>query len=125
MRELPFLDPISRASLLVVAMLALGGATCAPYQRVGVETTPPGADVYVDGELVGQTPLELRVGTEIDHSVMIKKEGYRSELLVLNRNQPADQLDFLTPADFDVRLVPTTGALGRDLEVEVDEAPAP
>ncbi len=114
--------PLLRLACLSLAGLLLAGATCAPYQRVGVESSPEGAEVYLDGERVGATPMTLRVSTAVDHSVYVKKEGYRSELLVLNRNQPSDQIDFLTPADLDVRLVLTLDPLGRDLEVETEES---
>jgi len=100
--------------------MAATAATCAPYQRVGVDSWPEGAEVFVDGELAGTTPLELRVGTEVEHSVFVKKEGFRSELVVLGRNQPQDGIDYVTPADIRVRLVPTTGQTGRELDVEVE-----
>ena len=106
---------------LLVAGLLVAGATCAPYQRVGVESSPEGSEVYLDGELVGTTPMTLRVSTQTDHSVYVKREGYRSELRVLNANQPSDRIDFLTPADLEVRLVLTLDPLGRDLEVETEE----
>lgn len=112
--------PISPLAAALAAVLSLG-ATCAPYQRVGVESAPEGAEVYVDGEFVGVTPLRLRVGTGADHSVMLKKGGYRSELLVLNANRPADDIDFVTPADLRVRLMPLVDPLGRDLEVELEK----
>ena len=112
---------VPRITTLALATFLTLGATCAPYQRVGVESAPVGAEVYLDGELMGVTPLQLRVGTGGDHSVMVKKEGYRSELLVLNSNQPSDNIDFVTPADLRVRLMPRSDPLGRGLEVELEK----
>ena len=107
-------------TLALAAVLTLG-ATCAPYQRVGVESVPEGSEVYLDGELMGVTPLRMRVGTGEDHSVMVKKQGYRSELLVLSSNRPADRIDYVTPADLRVRLMPLVDPLGRGLEVELEK----
>lgn len=69
-----------------------------------MESVPPGAEVYLDGELVGSTPMMTRVWRHEDHSVFLKKLGYRPELVVLRRNDPPDGLFFLTPADVRVRL---------------------
>ncbi len=117
MKRLP-LFPLAAVGLAAVLSL---GATCAPYQRVGVQSAPEGAEVYLDGELVGLTPLRVRVDTRADHSVMVKREGYRSELLVLSSNHSADDIDFVTPADLRVRLMPFVDPLGRDLEVELEK----
>ncbi len=113
----PFLLRLATGVLLGAVSTA---AMCAPYQRVGIRSVPEQAEVYVDGELVGTTPLELRVGVAQDHSVYVKKEGYQPRMVVLNRNQPADGIDFLTPADIRVRLVPRTGMPDRDVQVEVE-----
>ena len=54
-----------------------------PATRVGVGTitvtsTPPGADIEIDGKFVGNTPsrgIELTPG---DHTVSVKKNGYKA-----------------------------------------------
>lgn len=102
------------ASLLLWAC-----ATCAAYQNVGVETTPEGAEVYLDGERVGETPMRIAVSTLTDHSVFLKKEGYTSELVILSSND-SGEIHFLTPADVRVRLTPLVDPRARDLEVEVE-----
>ena len=108
------------AALGVLATLALGA--CRPYQNVGIVSVPEGAEVYLDGHMVGVTPLRLRIATQAHHKVYLKKEGYRPELLVLNSHQPQDRIDFLTPADLRVRLMPLVAPLPRELEVEGEEA---
>ena len=118
-----YTPPEMRVLLLFAVLLATSAATCAPYQRVGIESAPEGAEVYLDGTLMGTTPLELRIPTGREHSVFLKKEGYRSRLLVLNSHERSDGIDFLTPADLSVRMVPETGPQDRDLEIEVEPAP--
>ena len=43
---------------------------------LAVESSPSGAQAYVDGELKGQTPLTLYNFPAGTHSVIVKKEGY-------------------------------------------------
>ena len=89
-----------------LACAALVLSACAHYQNVGIESDPPGAQIYLDGKLMGQTPLQLQVGRDAAHTVYLKKEGYRPELVVLERHEANDGIDFLTPADVARRLSP-------------------
>ena len=113
---------LHRLAAGALILVVTSAATCTPYQRVGIESAPTAAEVYLDGELIGSTPLELRIPTGADHSVYLKKEGFQPRMVVLNRNQPGDDIDFLTPADVRVRLVPRTGMPDRDVEVEIEES---
>ncbi len=111
------LTPLTTAALC----LALVAATCAPYQNVGISSTPSQAEVFVDGELVGLTPQRLAIGTFSDHKVYVKKEGYRPELVVLMLHRPTDRINFLTPPDVHITLTPTDDATresGLDIELE-------
>ncbi len=129
---------VAGAAAGLLAMSPTGCTSCAPYQRVGVSSKPSGAQVFADGEPVGVTPLEVRLSTEIEHAVFVKKPGYRPELVVMKRNAPEDPPPYLTPADVRVQLTrmaprasgeaapadpnaPVEDPLGRDLEVDVDD----
>jgi len=99
---------------------------CAHYQNVGVQSDPSGADVYLDGELAGKTPTQLEVGRDTVHTVYLKREGYRPELVLLQRHEANDGIDFLTPADITKRLSPGPSSdpeLERQLKIEVDKKP--
>jgi hypothetical protein len=111
-----------RASELICLTLALGASGCAHYQRVGVHSEPSGAEVWLDKQLVGHTPLELRIDRTAAHAVYLKRDGYRPELVVLDLVRAPDGLAFLVPPDVEVRLVPGAGSddQQRDLEIEVD-----
>lgn len=50
-----------------------GGPVSAKLQ---IESTPPGADIEVDGSFVGSTPSEVQVA-EGDHTVVVKKSGFK------------------------------------------------
>ena len=105
-------------------MFAASALACAAVQNVGVESDPPGAQIYLDGQLVGQTPATLEVGRDTAHTVYLKRDGYRPELVVLERHEANDGIDFLTPADVAKRLSPGPSSdpeLERRLKIEVDK----
>jgi hypothetical protein len=45
--------------------------------KLQIDSTPPGADIEVDGNFVGNTPSEVQV-TEGDHTVDVKKAGFKA-----------------------------------------------
>src|SRR5712692_8164633 len=45
--------------------------------KVQIESTPPGADIEVDGSYAGSTPSDVQV-LEGDHTVVVKKVGVKS-----------------------------------------------
>jgi predicted acylesterase/phospholipase RssA len=113
-----------RAERLALIVLASCGLACAAYQNVGVESDPPGAKIYLDGEIVGQTPAKLRVSRDAPHTVFLKREGYKPELVLLERHEATDGIDFLTPADITKRLSPGPSddpELERRLKIEVEK----
>jgi len=95
---------------------------CAEYQYVAVRSLPPEAEVYLDKQLVGKTPLRLRIGRSEAHALYVKRSGYRPELVVLESLRASDGLSFLTPPDVDLRLTPGAESADQqhDLEIEVD-----
>ncbi len=113
---------MSFARLLAGTVAALALCACAAYQNYRIESDPPGAQIYLDGKLAGQTPLELRVPRDAAHTVYLKKEGFRPELVVLEKHEAADDIDFLTPADVTRRLSPGPSSdpeLERRLKIEI------
>jgi hypothetical protein len=45
--------------------------------RISVASTPPGADIEIDGSFVGNAPSSIEVSPG-EHSVVIKKSGYKN-----------------------------------------------
>jgi hypothetical protein len=45
--------------------------------KLQIESTPPGADIEVDGSFVGNTPSDVQVA-EGDHTVVVKKSGFKN-----------------------------------------------
>jgi hypothetical protein len=74
-----------RICVLLSSVLLAGCATMmhGVDQEVPVSSSPPGAEVRVDGELHGVTPLVLKLRRESDYLVEISKPGYRPVTLGL------------------------------------------
>jgi hypothetical protein len=66
--------------LLIAVQFCTGCATIVTGggadQAVRFASTPRGADVYVDGNKVGQTPVSVRLTRKDEHQVRIVKEGF-------------------------------------------------
>ncbi len=89
---------------------------------MGVDSRPSEAEVFVDGFLIGHTPARIPIATLSDHKVYLKKEGYRPELVILTLHERPDRINFLTPADVFVALVPLDDtSVDSDLSIELEE----
>ena len=74
----------SYISIGLVVVLTLFTMNCAAVFTGGrgeVQTTsnPPGAEVWVNGQMMGQTPVTLRLLTKGEYQVEIKKYGYKTQ----------------------------------------------
>lgn len=89
-------------------------------QTVEVRSFPAGADLYVNGEHVGQTPYDLELGRKTVSSVRVEKNGYspRRFTVAPKENESADDFvkfgilsdlgyyNDLTPNPIEVQLEP-------------------
>lgn len=94
----------------------LGTLALTPASGVlSLSSNPAGANVAVDGEFAGQTPLEIELAPGTDHRISLSRAGYRRESVALRmeaggresrtvRLQPmlGDVLVKVTPADAEV-----------------------
>ena len=74
--------------VMAVALLASGCATIFKGQKedVVVNTEPPGAEVYLDGQPHCKTPCTIpEVSTRRSHQIKVVKPGYQSLQAYLNR----------------------------------------
>jgi hypothetical protein len=51
--------------------------TSSAFAKLQIDSTPPGADIEVDGSFVGDTPSEVQVA-EGEHAVVVKKSGFKN-----------------------------------------------
>ncbi len=110
------------AGAVLAALLVAGCALIFPFQRVAIEVVPADAEVFVDGKLAGARDRSPNLRADRDHSVFLKRDGYRSELVIL-RSDRTDGRPRLDPGTVRVGLRPLVP--GHDLEVEVERPEAP
>lgn len=75
--------------LIIIVLLAIFTSACA--QQAAFVSTPPGAQVFINGEEIGVTPcaFNYKLGKTESHDVKITKQGYNPvELVVV-----ADEVD--------------------------------
>jgi hypothetical protein len=56
---------------------AVPAAATAASAKLQIDSTPPGADIEVDGGFVGSTPSDVQVA-DGEHTVVVKKSGFKS-----------------------------------------------
>ena len=76
-------------SVLAIALGASGG--CATIvkgstQTIPIASDPSSADIYVDGNLMGQTPASLPLKRKNDHLITIQKTGYAPKSVAVVKN---------------------------------------
>lgn len=78
---------LRRDSLLVFLGVALL-LGCRAERRLLVDTEPQGAEVRLDDEIVGTTPLDLRFEHYGDRRLTLYRGGYRTHAEVLELDSP-------------------------------------
>jgi hypothetical protein len=74
----------------VALMLTFGVSGCATIFKgntsmVAVQSEPMGAEVYVNGQRLGMTPVSLRLASNQYYSVEFRKEGYETRTITLTK----------------------------------------
>lgn len=55
-------------------------------QAIPVSSDPSGADVKIDGNWLGQTPIVVEARRKTDHLLTIEKPGYQVQSIAITRN---------------------------------------
>lgn len=66
-------------------------------QKVDVQSVPTGAQVYVNGTEVGETPLVLMLPRKRDYLVNVALDGYHTETARLKRTLAGTAIFYLLP----------------------------
>ena len=74
-------------TLCCLGLLLQGCATImqGSKQSIPVSGSPAGATVILNGQIMGSTPLILKVARKEDHTLTIEKEGYEPTEIELKR----------------------------------------
>lgn len=79
---------------MVMAGLAVLSSGCAAIfgskqKDFDLQSTPPGAEVYVDGNRVGTTPAKVKLSNQKEHTFVFRKAGYKDASCTLARGTGA------------------------------------
>jgi len=94
--------------LLLTCLAGSGCATLFAHKTVmaPLSTDPPGAEVFVDGHRVGQTPMTFELSQRREHVITFRKAGYKEATCTIARSVGAgwvilDVLGGLVPVIID------------------------
>jgi PEGA domain-containing protein len=89
--------------LLVVILLLATTTGCAAIlgtkqKNFDLNSNPSGADVYLNGNRLGSTPLKVKLSNQATHTFVFRRQGYQEATCTLNRGTGAGWviLDVLT-----------------------------
>ncbi len=72
-------------SLMIVVLLLGSCATIikGSTERVNFGSDPSGSKVYVNGQLMGSTPLELKLQSKQSYTIEFRKEGFQNKTVLI------------------------------------------
>jgi len=73
---------------IVLSVLLSGCATVfkGSTQKVNFSSDPASAKVYVNGQYMGTTPMELRLESKHQYTIEFRKDGYANKTVLINSN---------------------------------------
>jgi len=83
------------------------------YSSVALNSQPQGAQVYVNGHLMGETPVRLKLKSRHTYAIEFRKEGYPTKTVTVKNHLAAgwivlDALFGLVPLVLDAVIVDVT-----------------
>jgi hypothetical protein len=72
------MSSVGPRALLTFAVLAAFAATGCVSRKINVESEPPGATVWVDGQKIGETPCSMDFTHYGTREVILRKDGYET-----------------------------------------------
>jgi hypothetical protein len=75
-------------SILSISMLGFGCATLfkGSTDKVDFSSTPTQAEVYINGQLMGKTPLQLQLQSKHTYNIEFRIAGYQNKTVVLTNS---------------------------------------
>jgi hypothetical protein len=63
-------------------------------QNVSIKSMTPSSKIYVDGNFEGEDAVSVKLNRKDDHSVIVKKDGYDSEVINIGTSAQAAWIVF-------------------------------
>lgn len=84
---------------LALALITFSLAGCAAIlgskqKDFDLQSTPQGADVFLDGNRLGTTPVKVRLSNQAQHTFVFRKEGYKDATCTLTKGTGAGWVIF-------------------------------
>jgi len=78
----------SVATCVALLLLAAGCATIIKgrAEKVSFSSDPSRAKVYVNGSLMGRTPLQIRLESKMTYNIEFREEGYENKTVVITNS---------------------------------------
>ena len=94
-----------------------------------LQSTPAAADVFVDGNRVGTTPVKIKLSNQKEHTFVFKKEGYKDATCTLAKGTGAgwvilDILGGLVPVAVDAATGSWSQTKGQSCSGNLEPVPA-
>ena len=86
-----------RALILAFVAFALTGCAAvlgSKQKDFDLQSTPQGADVFLDGNRLGATPVKVKLSNQAEHTFVFKKEGYKDATCTLAKGTGAGWVIF-------------------------------
>ena len=86
---------VNRFNMTMMALMLLPGvlvlSSCATLFNdkdppIGIDSNPAGAEVFVNGNYVGTTPVEVKLTVRQEHAIVFRKEGYEDKTYHLSNS---------------------------------------
>lgn len=86
-----------RLVALAVAACALTGCAAvlgSKQKDFDLQSTPQGAEVFLNGNRLGTTPVKVKLSNQAEHTFVFRKEGYKDATCTLSRGTGAGWVIF-------------------------------
>lgn len=86
-----------RALFLAVSVLGLTGCAAvlgSKEKHFDLQSSPQGAEVFLNGNRLGTTPVKVKLSNQATHTFVFKKEGYKDATCTLSRGTGAGWVVF-------------------------------
>jgi len=81
---------VSKAvALIIITILLFNGCATIFHgttDKVSFSSDPSGCKVYINGQLMGSTPLELKLESKHSYSIEFRKEGYETRTVQITNS---------------------------------------
>jgi hypothetical protein len=85
---------VKKASVVLLSSLTILSSSCSTILQgskkdMTIQSLTPGSKIYVNGDEMGKDLVDTRLRRNKNHTIMIKKDGYETRTVTLQKNAQA------------------------------------